>query len=184
MRLEEAIDFFSGPNSVELKKKYGNYETYTNENLEFDLFQGFHTTNTSIIKSPILDAGDIVTNTMTNRTAIVSPQSAGKVMPQYITKLNFKRNGDAWYLCYLLNESKAVKHQLYKTMEGTVLRRVTVVNLKQLEIKFPQLEKQQKLGELYRLLVIRERLQNQYKNKMKQAIIEIINREDINRGSK
>lgn len=180
MRLEQVVTFFSGPNSLELKKKYSKYKVYTNEDLENDLHLGFVTKNTPISESPILDMGDIVTNTMTNRTAIVSPDSRDKVIPQNINKLSFKKGGDPWYLCYLLNESQTVKLQLHKTMEGSVLRRVTLKNLKQLEIKLPTLEEQQEIGKLYRLLLIKERQQNEYQNKMRQAILEIINKKDIN----
>ncbi|MBA1392413.1 hypothetical protein EQ500_00625 [Lactobacillus sp. XV13L] len=180
VKLERAVSFFSGPNSLELKKKYGKYETYTNEDLEFDLHQGFRGGKTSNQQSPLLAAGDLVVNTMTNQTAVVSPRSVGKVIPQHITKLNFIESGDVWYLCYLLNEAPAVKRQLYSTMEGTALRRVTVASLKQLEVEFPPLGRQQKLGDLYRLLLIKERLQTEHQDKEKQAIIEIINKKNQN----
>lgn len=180
MKLEQVVDFFSGPNSVELKKKFSSYETYMNEDLEYDLHQGFQTKNTSLKKSPILEAGDIVTSTMTNTTTVVSPKSAGKVISQNLSKLNFIEGGDAWYLCYVLNESKALKHQLYSTMEGSALRRVTVSNLKHLEIEWPSLEQQRQIGKLYSLMLIRERLQSEYENKLREAILEILNRKDGN----
>ena len=180
LRLEQIVTFFPGPNTLELKKKYNQYKIYTNDDLEKDLHKGFYTTNVSVSYSPILEAGDIVTNTMTNRTAIVSPESTNKVIPQNIIKLSFIECGDAWYLCYLLNESQTVKHQLYNIMEGSILRRVTLRNLRQLEIKLPNLGEQQEIGKLYRLLLIKERQQNEYQNKLKQAILEIINKEDIN----
>ncbi|RMC44927.1 restriction endonuclease subunit S [Lactobacillus sp. ESL0230] len=184
MKLEKAVNFFSGPNSIELKKKYASYETYTNEDLEFDLYQGYRTNNVKTQKSPILNTGDLVINMMTNQTAIVSPHSAGKVIPQHIIKLTFTNRGDNWYLCYLLNEAQAIKRQLYSTMEGTVLRRVTLTSFKQLELNLPALSKQQKIGELYRLLIIKEGLQKERQEKEKQAIISLLNKNDINGGQK
>ena len=180
MKVGNIVRFFPGSNTTELKKKFESDKIYTNVDLEYDLYQGFHTQNTNISRSPILEAGDLVINTMTDRAAVVSPKSVGKVIPQNINKLSFIENIDAWYFCYLLNESQTVKHQLYKTMEGSVLRRVTLWNLRQLEIKLPSLNQQQEIGKLYRLLLIKERQQNEYQNKLKQAILEIINREDIN----
>ncbi|RHW51745.1 restriction endonuclease subunit S [Lactobacillus bombicola] len=184
MKLEEIVNFFSGPNSIELKKKYNKYETYTNEDLEFDLYQGYRTNDVKTQKSPILNAGDLVINMMTNQTAIVSPHSAGKVIPQHITKLTFTNRGDNWYLCYLLNEAQSIKRQLYSTMEGTVLRRVTLTSFKQLELNLPALSKQQKMGELYRLLLIKEGLQKERQEKEKQVIISLLNKNDINGGQK
>jgi restriction endonuclease S subunit len=182
VKLEEIVNFFSGPNSIELKKKYNKYVTYTNEDLEFDLYQGYRTDEIKRQKSPILNAGDLVINMMTNQTAIVSPHSAGKVIPQHIVKLNFMDRGDNWYLCYLLNEAQTIKRQLYNTMEGTALRRVTLTSFKQLEVKLPVLAKQQKIGELYRLLLIKEGLQKKQQEKEKQVIINLIDKNDINGG--
>lgn len=184
MKLEEIVNFFSGPNNIELKKKYNKYVTYTNEDLEFDLYQGYRTDEIKRQKSPILNAGDLVINMMTNQTAIVSPHSAGKVIPQHIVKLTFTNCGDNWYLCYLLNEAQSIKRQLYSTMEGTVLRRVTLTSFKQLELNLPALSKQQKIGELYRLLLIKEGLQKERQEKEKQVIISLLNKNDINGGQK
>ena len=89
MKVGSIVRFFPGSNTTELKKKFESDKIYTNVDLEYDLYQGFHNQKTNISRSTILEAGDLVINTMTDRAAVVSPKSVGKVIPQNINKLSF-----------------------------------------------------------------------------------------------
>ena len=118
---------------------------------------------------------------MTNKAAIVSPVNEGKIISQRVMKVDVKRsNIDNWYLCYLLNESRSIKHQLFKMMEGTNLRRLSISILGELQIQLPPIAEQAKIGNIYRLMLIQERLNEHKRRQTKKAILNILDKQDIN----
>lgn len=183
MKLKQIAQFSSGLNSLELKKSPHHAVTYTNDDMEIDLYQGYWSEELPIIQKAVANAGNLIINMMTNRAAVVSPLSVGKLLPQHIMQLSLdNQQVDAWYLCYVFNESHSVKRQLYSTMEGTVLRRVTATSIKNLNIKLPPLEEQRQIGKFYRTILIQERLQREYLQKLNQLYLTILNKNDLNGG--
>ncbi|MBA1433865.1 hypothetical protein [Bombilactobacillus bombi] len=177
MKLKQIAHITSGLNSIELKnkKEFNNLTTYTNDDIEFDLYQGYQGPQKPASNKAITSAGSLIINTMTNQATIISPQSDGKIMPQHIMRLGLDpQEVDPWYLCYVLNESESVKRQLYSTMEGTVLRRVTASSIKNLDLDLPAINVQKKIGNLYRILLVQNRLQREYNQKYNQAILTLL----------
>lgn len=183
-KLKEIAHISSGLNSAELKKKFDNPDLYTNDDIELDYYQGYWDDHYQVDDGKAtISAGDLIINTMTDRVTVVSPLSEGKMMPQYVLRLGLDSSkAYAWYLCYVLNESESVKRQLHNTMEGTVLRRVTAANIRNLVIQLPDIQTQRKIGDLYRSVLIQTRLNNEYTQQVNKAIIGILNKKDINGG--
>lgn len=62
---------------------------------------------------------------------------------------------DPRYLCYLLNESDAIKKQMAVSMQGSTVRKLTPAILKALDVDLPSMETQRKIGKAY--LTIKKR---------------------------
>lgn len=180
MRLKEIADITVGLNSQKLKEAARNNNVYTADDLTNDLSEGYRGKyNPS--KKGIVNAGDVIFHLMSVSSAIVSESNAGKLMSQNILKFQFDRNKvDAWYLCYVLNEAQAIKHQLHNMKEGTVAKLITPTTIRNLHIILPSLEVQKQIGNIYSRMLIVHRIKQEYMQKESTAILEVLRKEDKN----
>lgn len=150
MRIEELAELQQGTNNSRLITQVGKEKIYDASDLECDLATGYQGKPKKSQKDEVV-AGDLVFHLMSNKAAIVSEVSEHKYISQLMVKLICNEAKiDSWYLCYLLNESQAVKHQQHQSMEGTVLRRNSKKDIASLDIELPAIELQRQLGTLYR----------------------------------
>ncbi|WP_283678414.1 hypothetical protein [Lentilactobacillus sp. Marseille-Q4993] len=183
MKLDKIAKVSVGANSFVLRQKMDNPNIYTNEDIDFDLSQGYWSKDAKSSTGDSLVAGDLIINLMTKKSTIVSPQSEGKIIPQNIMRMTVDDSKVyRWYICYVLNESETVKRQLFTTMEGSAIRRMTAGSVRGLDIKLPPFEAQKRLGDVYRQMLIQIRLQREYSKKINKAILTILDKNDINGG--
>lgn len=183
MRLEKLIDTKVGLNSRELKKRR-NAHYYLKEYADKDLLRGYrpHTSKVSL-DDEFVTAGDFVINVTTNEATIVSPLNEGKILTQSSIKIIIKDSEqlDIWYLCYLFNDSQIIKKQLYALMEGTVLKRSTQLNIKNLDIPLIPIHEQKRIGEVYRVFMKRKGLRIQREEEEQKSIFNFLEKSLVNK---
>ncbi|WP_422404753.1 restriction endonuclease subunit S [Mammaliicoccus sp. JADD-157] len=98
----------------------------------------------------IVKTGDIIINMMTGDCVRVSPENAGSILPYNYTLIKINQDRvDADYLVYWMNHSPHAKSQFNQFMQGgSLVKKLTLNQLKQLEINLPSIERQQLIGKL------------------------------------
>ena len=151
VKLKQVSKIKVGLNSREVTKRNNN--KYTAENLEEDLLTGYKIEGKKeTTDDAITQAGDLIFSHMT--------------LSQIYLKLTIDyKMIDPWFLCFILNESQNIDHQFHKIMEGTVSKRITKNNLEDIDIDFPDINIQKKIGAIYRLYLKQTKL-TEKKNKL------------------
>ena len=172
MKLGSLIETKVGLNTRELKK-IDNVIYYSKKYADDDLLLGYRPNIPKIsTNEESVTAGDVVVNTTTNESTIVSPVNEGRILTQASIKIIIldPQQLDLWYLCYLFNDSQIIKKQLHSLIEGTVLKRITQSNIRDLDIPVLPLEEQKQIGKIYRNFMIRKRLRMHREEEQKKAI--------------
>lgn len=179
MELNQLADITLGPNLMEQKRLSSLSNIYSLEDMKNDLAQlhpkepiqsDYHTLNKFFIKE-----GDVVMNLMGNLTTIVSSRNKGKFISQNMIKIEVVKDRlNPLYLCFLLNESKLIKKQIYQRVEGTVIKRINAKLIKSLEIPLLSLEKQRKIGKIYNSAYVTKILSQKKTNLTYKSIIDSI----------
>ncbi len=165
VKLKQVSKIKVGLNSREVTKRNNN--KYTAENLEEDLLTGYKIEGKKeTTDDAITQAGDLIFSLMTKKAAIVSLKNSHMTLSQIYLKLTIDyKMIDPWFLCFILNESQNIDHQFHKIMEGTVSKRITKNNLEDIDIDFPDINIQKKIGAIYRLYLKQTKL-TEKKNKL------------------
>ena len=97
-----------------------------------------------------LSEGDVVFSLISGTASRVSRFREGYLYTQNYIKLLPLKNMDSKFLVYLLNENDFVKKQLRLGLQGSVVIKYTLKQLKEIQIQIlPQLDRQKILGEIY-----------------------------------
>lgn len=147
--LGEIIIFSLGKNPTRIKEQ----ETmiYSPENFENDLYCISKHSNSS----------ECIINLIKSKAAPVSMDNEDKCFTSNFLKCEFDgQKLDKWYFCYQFNEGKDFEQQIAMFHQGTTLsvKKLNVKTVGELKIKLPDIEKQRKIGELYRQSLIQNRL--------------------------
>ena len=83
---------------------------------------------------------------------------------------------DKWYFCYQFNEGKDFEQQIAMFHQGTTLsvKKLNVKIIGELKIRLPDIDKQRKIGELYRQSLIQNRLMIKQAEDIKNLTLTII----------
>ncbi|MGB6128894.1 MAG: restriction endonuclease subunit S [Psychrilyobacter sp.] len=93
-----------------------------------------------------------------NDVVLIDEENTGLVISQYFGVVRVKEKRiDPGYLAHLLN-SKKIKHQYKKMLEGGSINILKLSTLKELEVKFPLLDEQIKLRKFWDLLMKKSQL--------------------------
>jgi restriction endonuclease S subunit len=167
MKLEDIVTVKVGRNLSRGNEMHNqSYETYSYQDLMHDL-DGLFPDSTSCIHnenarekaSYLSSSGEVVFSFVSSKAAIVSDVNKGKMMNQNFAKLIIEHKQlDHSYLCYVLNESHAMKRQMEISMQGSTVRKLTPAILKSLDMKLPDMGKQQTIGKAYLKLKKRQAL--------------------------
>lgn len=101
-------------------------------------------------KYPVTNEGDIIVDSLSQKAAVVKKEHEGMFVAfnYFILRPKIKINKD--YFVSWFNLSNEVKNQLNITLQGTIIKKLTLRQLKELEITMPNKEKQLLLGSLYK----------------------------------
>lgn len=187
MKLEEIITVKVGRNISRINEIHNQpLETYSYEDLTDDLNGLFLDSNPSFPNDyarekdvHLSGVGDVVFSFVSSKAAIVSVENAGKIINQNFAKLSIEHEQlERSYLCYMLNESPSMKKQMAVSMQGSTVRKLTPAILKDLEVKLPNLDKQQTIGKAYLTLKKRQALAKKQADLEEQLYLEILKRLD------
>ncbi|HIT45181.1 MAG TPA: restriction endonuclease subunit M [Candidatus Aphodovivens excrementavium] len=131
------------------------YTFYTQANLDEDL-KGVEPSGETGTRVKTFDsvvtasAKDVVFSLLSGTAAVVQARHEGFLLTQNYVKLEPLQTVDPGYLAYVLNENRQVRHQLRREQQGSVTVKVTLRQLRNLELPLlPQIGKQKLIGELY-----------------------------------
>lgn len=160
VKLKEVLLTKSGLNSRELKKN--SFPVYTIADFNYDLKNSFKDKkgNTALCDDLLLNTGDIVMSLQKFKIAMVSKKNSKKVLSQRFLRLVPRDSKNVYlpYLVFLMNESIMVRKQVFKLLEGSVLKILKETNVKNIDIYLPTMKKQKQIGRYYYLIKEREYL--------------------------
>lgn len=188
VKFEDLVTFSAGTNLTRLNGDISDDYIYTLEDFDNDLSSFSEENNVekvNIIKTKgiISDAGDVIISMTRNQAGIVSSKNSGKFLNSNFVKCEFdKEKMYPWYFCYLLNESATISQQIKKMQQGTIgcINRLTINMLGSLEFSLEDFSQQKIVGELYRKMLIMERLTMKQMKDMKKYTFEVIKKVDKN----
>ena len=163
--LSEVINFSLGKNPTRIKEQ--ELSLYSPENFESDLYciNGHDQRSECII------------NLIKSKVAPVSMDNADKCITSNFLKCEFDgRILDKWYFCYQFNEGKDFDQQIAMFHQGTTLsvKKLNVKIIGELKIRLPDIDKQRKIGALYRQSLIQNRLMIKQAEDIKNLTLTII----------
>lgn len=109
---------------------------------------------TAVIKTfdelKLLHAGDVVFSLISGEASLVTQEHEGYLYTQNYLKLVTNGLLDSRYLVYLLNNSVDIKKQLFVGNQGSIVKKITVKQIRGLTIPdLPSIEKQRLIGSIY-----------------------------------
>lgn len=132
-------------------------------------------------QAKMVHTGDIVINMMTSECVIVSQQHNESILPYNYTHIEIDTaHIDANYFVYWMNASSQAKSQLNQFKQGgSLVKKLTLNQLKQLKMTLPPLEQQQRIGKLDERRRHLKYLQAKRTYLMDQFLSEYLFKEDI-----
>ncbi|SII92108.1 Type I restriction modification DNA specificity domain [Mycobacteroides abscessus subsp. abscessus] len=132
-------------------------------------------------QAKMVHTGDIVINMMTSECVIVSQQHHESILPYNYTHIEIDTARiDANYFVYWMNASSQAKSQLNQFKQGgSLVKKLTLNQLKQLKMTLPPLEQQQRIGQLDERRRHLKYLQAKRTYLMDQFLSEYLFKEDI-----
>lgn len=163
--LSEVINFSLGKNPTRIKEQ--ELSLYSPENFESDLY---------CINEHDKRSACII-NLIKSKAAPVSMDNADKCITSNFLKCEFDGQIlDKWYFCYQFNEGKYLEQQIAMFHQGTTLsvKKLNVKTIGELKIRLPDIDKQRKIGELYRQSLIQNCLMIKQTEDIKNLTLSII----------
>lgn len=145
----DVIDFTLGKNPTRIKEQ--ELCLYSPEDFESDLYCISEHDNSS----------ECIINLIKSKAAPISLDNKSKCITSNFLKCEFDRQIlDKWYFCYQFNEGKDFEQQIAMFHQGTTLsvKKLNVKIIGELKIRLPDINKQRKIGELYRQSLVHNRL--------------------------
>lgn len=184
----DLVTFSVGTNMTRLSENVVDDAIYTLEDFDNDLSsfgKECICDNVPLAKGKgvVSTAGDVIISMTRNRACIVSQESSGKYLNSNFVKCEFdKEKLYPWYFCYLVNESPSISQQINKMQQGTIscINRLTISMIGSLIFELEGISKQRVVGDLYRNMLIQERLTLQQVANLKRYTLEVIKRVDNN----
>ena len=178
----DLITFSAGTNMTRLSADIPDDSIYTLEDFDRDLssLDDENYSKDKFVKngkSVISSAGDVVISMTRSQAAIVSIRNDGKYLNSNFVKCEFDKNRlYPWYFCYLFNESTVISQQIKKMQQGTIgcINRLTINMIGSLVFELESIEQQRIIGEMYRNMLIRERLTLKQVEDMRKYTLELI----------
>lgn len=172
MRLENLVEFQVGSPQFRIKESVADaattYKFYSQNDLEEDLTGVVLATEeakqiATTDEVTTVTSGDLVFSLISGRAAIVRKEHDGYLYTQNYVVIEPGTEVDSKYLVYLLNEDREVAHQFWLGLQGSMVMKYTVKQLRELKIKqLPNLDKQQAIGDIYfkqmRIQALRKRI--------------------------
>lgn len=159
MKMTDLVSFKLGSPQFRIKETLAKeaplYQMYSQLDLEEDLagVVSDHQENKQVKTLDdvsTLKANDLVFSLISGKAALVSSKHAGYLYTQNYLILEPDERLDAKFLLYLLNEDKGIARQLWLGLQGSMVLKYTVKQIKDLKLpELPILSKQAAIGQVY-----------------------------------
>lgn len=187
MKLEDIVAVKVGVNISRLKEEeYQSLDAYSYDDLTEDLNGLFLDSKVRIESDNAINKtnhlsqpGELIFSFVSSKAGIVSGKNKGKLINQNFAKLIIEHEQlDHCYLCYILNESHEIKRQMAISMQGSTVRKLTPITLKELELNLPSIELQQTIGKAYLSIKKRHALAKKQAEVEEKLYLEILKKLD------
>ncbi|PLA76209.1 restriction endonuclease subunit M [Ligilactobacillus agilis] len=159
MKMTDLVSFKLGSPQFRIKETLAKeaplYQMYSQLDLEEDLagVVSDHQENKQVKTLDdvaTLKTNDLVFSLISGKAALVSSKHAGYLYTQNYLILEPDERLDAKFLLYLLNEDKGIARQLWLGLQGSMVLKYTVKQVKDLKLpELPSLSKQAAIGQVY-----------------------------------
>lgn len=154
MKLKKVLSMKLGLNLSRQKDKE-DIPIYTNKDMLDDLEQIEVDKPEEVIipfedRTHTVHSGDVVYNFINSMCGIVSQKHDGKSINQNFAKIIFDdKHIDSKFICYLLNESSEIEKQKFISLQGSIIKKLSPSVIYEFDVRLPDLEQQQLIGNLY-----------------------------------
>lgn len=127
--------------------------------------------NKEKIKQEVLtDPKSLVLHTLTQKVAWFPPQYQGLLLTNNFMKISFFEKVDVHFMEWLFNEHPSIQKQIALFTEGSIISSLKLSNVKEIELKLPNIEKQIVLGKIAQLKKRKTALLKE-KNRLEQLLL-------------
>lgn len=172
MKIQDIIEFNSGSPQFRIKEALDDAATYytyygqseiENDLVDLDLNDSDAKKIRTLDKVNTVSEGDVLFSLISGKATLVRVNHQGYLFTQNYVKLIPKKGIDSKYLVYLLNENIEIKRQFQLGLQGSMVMKYTLKQMREIILpKLPSLKKQQTIGDLYfnqlRLQALKERV--------------------------
>ncbi|MCT1178619.1 restriction endonuclease subunit M [Pediococcus pentosaceus] len=159
MKITELVTLTTGSPQFRIKESISQeasiYKFYNQTDLESDL-TGIKVEEQeskqikTLDKVTTLNNGDIIFSLISGSASIVKQNHKGYLFTQNYVLLNTSENIDPGFLVYLLNEDRLIERQFRMGLQGSMVLKYTVKQLRELKLpNLPAIEKQRIIGSIY-----------------------------------
>jgi hypothetical protein len=177
--LGELVRFKAGTNASRIDADLRD-RTYTSADLLGDLAQIEGESRLPIPPQPLetVRKGDIVLDLLSGKAAVATAASCNRILRNTMARCDILGDVlDPWYLCYLFNES----NELREAREAGIVassRFLTIAGLQKLILYVPPIDRQEKIGKVYRDFCRLARLRQERESLFGRIVLETIKREN------
>lgn len=160
MKIIDCVEFEVGTPQFRIQessdsKHIPTYYFYSQQEMEEDLLDIIQQDNSArkistLDKVCTVEAGDVVFSLISGKATLVRKEHKGYLLTQNYVKMAPTNKIDKAFLIYLINEDKNIRKQFLSGMQGSIVIKYTIKQLKDIILpKLPSLKKQNLIGELY-----------------------------------
>ncbi len=124
-------------------------------------------------KVTTLQEGNIVFSFLSGKAAIVGAGHHGYFYAQSYAQIHCNDDINSTYLIYLLNEDLRIRKQLAKGLQGSMVLKYTLTQIKELEIEsLPNINEQKLIGSIYQKTMRLEAIKKRVATNQKIIVLE------------
>lgn len=164
-KLRDIVKFSLGKNPTRIKEQESCL--YLPEDFEEDLF-GLNEHDKS---------SECIINLIKSKASPISKNNRDKCITSNFLQCEFDEKVlDKWFFCYQFNEGKEIEQQIAMYHQGSTIsvKKLNVKIIGEISMKLPNIEKQKKIGELYRQFLIQNRLMIQQVENIKKLTLTVL----------
>jgi restriction endonuclease S subunit len=107
---------------------------------------------------------DVLIGLTVNKAMIINEDFNNALIPSNFALIRLKsKTIDPYYFVWYINESNDYKKQSEQISQGSIIRSLSIKELRDISCNFPSMEKQRKIGKIYQLIQVKEKLERKQK---------------------
>jgi restriction endonuclease S subunit len=106
----------------------------------------------------LTEPGQVVIHLLSQQAVVLPPKYHGLILPLNFVAAKLDVTVDPDYFEWYFNEHRSIRKQIVLATQGSSVATLSVTNLKELEVSFPPIEVQKKIGAITRLTRKKQRL--------------------------